>query len=71
MDAKSRRNRMVCNSCKNVFNLDDATIVYKSLYGIKIREKVCPQCGGTFRAVEIPEELDRYLYVDRDDRYYY
>lgn len=70
MISEQRRNRMVCNKCNHRFDIHDAVIEYKEFAGVKYREKRCPLCGGTFRAVELPDELDVYLYVDRDERYY-
>lgn len=32
--------------------------------------EVCPYCKGQVRLNMIPEELDRYLYVNDDERYY-
>jgi hypothetical protein len=48
----------------------DAVTTYTKLYGKDIPEKRCPFCGGTFRLLELPRELDVYLYVNRDERYY-
>lgn len=70
MYSEQKQNRMVCGSCKHVFDYKDAAIVYRKMYGIDIPEKKCPLCGGTFRAVEVPDDLDSLLYVDRDERYY-
>ena len=61
---------MICTRCKNTFQIQEATTVYRNYGGVKIPEKKCPVCGGTFRAVEIPEDLDRFLFNDRDERYY-
>lgn len=61
---------MGCNRCKNTFDISEASVVYKKYGGVQIREKVCPVCGGQFRALEPPEDLDKYLFVDSDKRYY-
>lgn len=63
-------NIMKCNRCNHIFNIADATICYRSYGNIKIREKKCPVCGGNFRAFDVPQDLDKYLYVDNDERYY-
>lgn len=70
MDSGQKRNRMVCSSCYHTFNLEEATVVNKKLFGIDVPEKRCPLCGGVFRAVEIPNDLDIYLFVNKDERYY-
>lgn len=62
--------RMQCIKCKHTFNIGDAAIVYIDHAGAKRREKKCPQCGGNFRAISIPPDLDKYLYCDLDSRYY-
>jgi DNA polymerase III alpha subunit (gram-positive type) len=61
---------MICNECHHVFAYKDAGVIHKKLYGLSIPEKRCPKCGGTFRAIELPNELDKYLYVNHDERYY-
>lgn len=61
---------MVCNNCEHIFNIKDALIKNTKYYGINIPEKRCPRCGGTFRIIDIPKELDHYLYVNDDNRYY-
>lgn len=70
MDATEKRNRMMCNKCRFVFDYADAAVKHINFHGIQIPEKRCPECGGTFRSIEVPEELDRYLFVDKDKRYY-
>lgn len=70
MNQEERRNRVICNRCKSTFDIIDAVKVNKKLFGIDVSEKVCPICGGTFRAIEIPGDLDLYLHVDSDSRYY-
>ena len=61
---------MICNKCRHTFDYSEATIKHINFHGINIPEKRCPQCGGTFRAIEVSEYLDKYLFVDKDDRYY-
>lgn len=68
--AREKHNKMVCNRCGLRFDISDAAITYRDFAGIKMREKKCPECGGSFRAIELPEELDIYLFSDRDKRYY-
>jgi hypothetical protein len=54
-----------------VFDIGEAAVIYRDYCGVKIREKRCPLCGGTFRAIELPYELEKYLHVNVDDRYFY
>ena len=70
MNAETQRNRMICKRCGEVFDIKNAAIKYRKLYNVQIPEKKCPTCGGNFQAVELPEDLDKYLYVNGDDRYY-
>lgn len=70
MNQEERRNRVICDSCKNVFDIHEAVIKHTKLYNISVPEKRCPNCGGTFRSVEVPGDLDLFLYVNTDDRYY-
>lgn len=60
---------MICNDCGHVFDIKDAVIGNKNS-SFCIGNKRCPRCGGVFRSLELPEELDKYLYVDRDTRFY-
>ena len=70
MEPISKHSRMICNDCHGLFDYDTATVVHTKLFGIDITEKRCPYCQGKFRAVELPRELDSYLFVNQDDRYY-
>ena len=70
LNSEEKHSRMVCNSCRRTFRYQDAATIKKTIYGIEIPEKRCPICGGSFRAIEIPDELDSYLYVNSDERYY-
>lgn len=70
MNAEEKRNRMICNKCRHTFDYSEAAIKYRDFHGIQMPEKKCPECGGTFRAIEVPEEFDKYLFVDQDKRYY-
>lgn len=67
---QEKHNMMICNRCHKVFKYSDAKVIYRKMYGINISEKRCPECESTFRAVELPNELDSYLYVNHDERYY-
>ena len=70
MESIQRHSRMICNSCHGTFNYAEATNINTKLLGMNVVEKRCPYCGGKFRAIELPKELDGYLYVNQDDRYY-
>lgn len=70
MNSEEKRNRMICGSCRHTFDYRDAATVYRKLYGKEIPEKRCPLCGGIFRVIELPNDLDNYLYVNDDERYY-
>ena len=61
---------MRCTSCESVFNIGEATVTYRSYGNVKYPEKKCPLCGGDFRAVELPFELERFLHINNDERYY-
>ena len=67
----TRFNNMVCNRCGHIFNIKDGIYVYRKLGNVEIKERRCPQCKGNFSVIEVPEEFDKYLYIDNDDRYYY
>lgn len=70
MSTSQQLSRMVCKDCGHVFDIGEAAIKKTSYFGIDIPEKVCPQCGGGFRLMEIPKELDQYLFVNDDERFY-
>ncbi len=63
-------NLMKCNRCGHIFNIKDAAISYRQYANIQIRDKKCPLCGSSFSACNLPKDLDKYLYVDKDERYY-
>lgn len=71
MNTTEKLSRMSCMNCGYRFNIGEAAIKYRKYGGVEIREKVCPECGGTFRAIELPVEFDQYLYVNSDERYYF
>ena len=60
---------MRCIKCNAIFDIKDAAITFRKYGEVQIREKKCPECGGSFRAIELPGDLDKYLYND-DSRYY-
>lgn len=70
MSTQEKLSRMICNKCSHVFNIRDAAVNHRKYCGIEIPEKVCPECGGSFRIIDIPKELDKYLHVNEDDKYY-
>lgn len=70
MNQIEKRNRMICNGCKHVFDIREAIVKYTNLYGIKVPEKRCPICGSTFRAIEVPGDLDLFLHINTDEKYY-
>lgn len=70
MNQEEKRNRVICNSCKKVFDIHEAVTKQIKLYNINVPEKRCPYCSSTFRMVEVPGDLDLFLYVNYDDRYY-
>ena len=61
---------MICNRCHRSFNIKDAAVKSKKMYNVDIKEKVCPECGGSFRSIQPPGDLDKYLYINDDKRYY-
>lgn len=64
------KNKMICDKCGHLFDLSEAAIVYRKYSGVNIREQKCPECGGSFKALRLSEELDSYLYINDDYRYY-
>ncbi len=63
-------NMMQCNRCGHIFSINDAAICYRSYGGAQIREKKCPICNSSFSAFELSQDLDKYLFVNNDERYY-
>jgi len=61
---------MRCNRCGNIFDISEAAVVYRKYGSAEIKEKRCPNCNGTFKHIQLPSELDTYLYVNNDERYY-
>lgn len=70
MNTSSLEHRMICNRCNHIFDIKDAEVVYTSYGGAKCRNKVCPVCGGGFKAISLPRSLDKYLDINTDSRYY-
>ena len=59
-----------CIKCRQIIHRDDIYYEKKNLFNINVWEKVCPHCKGKLTFVDIPEELDRFLYVNEDKKYY-
>lgn len=70
MNNLDKENRMICKKCKKIFDISEAAVTYRTYGGAQRRDKVCPHCGGGFRAIEPSGCLDKYLYVNDDPRYY-
>lgn len=70
MNTLEQEHRMICKKCQHIFDIKDAAVNYSSYGGVKMRNKVCPYCGGGFRAISPSSLLDKYLDVDNDPRYY-
>lgn len=70
MNSLDQERRMICKKCRKVFDIGDAAITYREYGGAKMRDKVCPHCGGGFRAVDLSTYFDKYLDVNNDIRYY-
>lgn len=70
MQYEEKLNRMICNSCNNIFDIKDAMVKYRNYGGVQLREKRCPKCGGTFKAINLPDDLDKYLFINDNDNYY-
>lgn len=61
-------NKMRCNKCNALFDIKDARIEYNNM---GVRQKVCPECGWmSFKAIELPQYLDKYSSFNDDERYY-
>jgi len=67
---EEKLNRMICNGCNNIFDIKDAMVKYRKYGGVQLREKRCPKCGGTFKAINLPDDLDKYLFINDNDNYY-
>jgi hypothetical protein len=70
MTEKEQQEQCVCCRCHSVFSIFETVTVERSIYGIKIKEKKCPYCEGNFRKIDVPKILDKYLFVNTDDRYF-
>lgn len=46
MVAEMRKRICQCRSCNNVFNQEDANRVERSCLGMKVIDRVCPNCGS-------------------------
>lgn len=68
MDDNSRYTRMECNDCHRTFDISEA-----KEHKLKISKtiiQICPHCGGSIKLNALPTELDKYLFVNNDERYY-
>lgn len=70
MTEREQQAQCICCECRSVFSQYDAVTTEREIYGIKIKEKRCPYCEGSFRKIDVPKVLDKYLYVNTDDRYF-
>lgn len=68
MDKENVYTRLECMDCHRTFDRSEVKKI--ELRISKNSMEVCPYCKGQVRLNMIPEELDRYLYVNDDERYY-
>ena len=68
MDDNSRFTRMECTDCHRTFDISEAKEIKLKIS--KTTMQVCPHCGGSIKLNYIPSDLDIYLRVNDDERYY-
>lgn len=69
MTEQEQQAQCICCRCRSVFSVYDAIVVERKIDSVKIREKKCPYCEGSFKKIDVPKMLDKYLYVNTDKRY--
>lgn len=70
MSEQQQQEQCMCCNCRSVFSQYDAVLVERRYGNVNIKEKRCPYCQGTFRKIDVPKLLDKYLYINTDPRYY-
>ena len=68
MDNNSKYTRMECIDCHRTFDVSEAKEIKLKIS--KTAMQVCPHCGGLIKLNSLPSELDVYLHVNDDERYY-
>ena len=67
MTETERRNRLcICNNKEDPHMFDISEAVGKC-----IADKRCPVCGKRFVFMNQPRWMDKYLYINNDERYYW
>lgn len=69
MTEQEQQAQCICCSCRSVFAVYDAIMVERRFGNVMIKEKKCPYCEGSFKKIDVPKILDKYLYVNTDRRY--
>lgn len=60
-----------CKSCGFVYPISESKMKSKKMYNIDVREIGCPNCdSSSFKVLDLPTWMDRYLLVNQDKRYY-
>lgn len=70
MTEKEQMDQCVCCKCHSVFSQYETVTVERRIYGINVKEKRCPYCEGVYKKIEVPKILDKFLFINTDDRYY-
>lgn len=70
MSEQEQQDQCICCRCRSVFSIYDAIVTERKFGNVNIKEKRCPYCEGSFRKIDVPKLLDKYLYVNADPRYY-
>ena len=61
---------MKCVKCKHVFHISEVIDTTSEAFGIAIRSKGCPYCGGAYHSLDLPLSCEWYLCCNTDDRYF-
>lgn len=70
MTEQEQQTRCICCRCRSVFSVYDTVMTERRYGNIMIKEKGCPYCEGNFKKLDVPRGLDKFLYVNADQRYY-
>lgn len=70
MTEQEQQVQCICCRCRSVFSVYDTVVVERRIGNVMMKERRCPYCESMFKKIDVPKALDKYLYVNTDQRYY-
>ena len=65
---REKKQMVQCRDCEMVMHQSELATVHKELYGVKIKEKACPKCGGKYSLLDYP--IDEYFQIYKSKQFF-